>query len=221
MRRINCVVGLSALLLSNPTWAAAADYNSSGFFDGPVKFQQDPDRKGALIYRSPDLSVKRYDKAIFNPVEIWYAPDSPYKGIHPDQLKKITDHFYSAMVKAADAAGMLVNEPGPRVVLIRAAITNVKAMRPKFKWYNYIPVGAIAYGIRRTGYHGLILKDAIMELEIHDSETGERLAALVDRQVGYNKPGQKERTWHDVEKTLEFYATRFHERIKATLARQQ
>lgn len=201
--------------------ASTTNVITSDFFEGPIKFKQDPDRSSALRYISPNLKPGVYTKAVFNPVEIWYAPDSPYKGIEPDQLKKITDRFYSAMVKAAHASQLLVDKPGPGVVLVRAAITNVKATRPKPKWYNYNPIGGIAYGIKRIGYHDVILSDAVMEMEILDSETGKTLGALVDTGVGINKKGQTKRTWEDVEKTLEFYAKRFHQRMKRMLGKAQ
>jgi hypothetical protein len=211
---------LIALTVSGLAWATT-NLVTSGFFEGPVKFQQDPDRSSALRYISPDLKPGVYHKAIFNPVEIWYAPDSPYKGMNPDQLKRITDHFYSAMVKAAHASKLLVEKPGPGVVLVRAAITNVKAIRPKPKWYNYNPIGAIGYGIKRIGYHDIILSDAVMELEMLDSQTGKTLAALMDTGVGINKKNQSKRNWEDVEKTLEFYANRFHQHIEAAIAKRQ
>jgi hypothetical protein len=220
MKTSACLLALIVSTVVGLAWATT-NVVTSGFFDAPVKFQQDPDRSSALRYISPDLTPGVYHNAVFNPVEIWYAPDSPYKGINPDQLKKITDRFYTAMVKAAHGSKMLVDKPGPGVVLIRAAITNVKATRPKPKWYNYNPIGGIAYGVKRIGYHDIILSDAVMELEILDSETGKTLAALVDTGVGINKKDQTKRTWEDVEKTLEFYANRFHERIARTLGKPQ
>jgi hypothetical protein len=201
--------------------ASTTNVITSGFFQGPLKFKPDPDRKSALRYISPNLKPGVYTKAVFNPVEIWYAPDSPYKGIEPDQLRKITNRFYTAMVKAADASKLLTDKPGPGVALIRAAITNVKATRPKPKWYNYNPIGGIAYGIKRIGYHDIILSEAVMEMEVLDSETGETLGALVDSGVGVNKKGQKKRTWEDVEKTLDFYAKRFHEHMQRMLGKPQ
>ena len=220
MKTYKYLLALSAMAVLPLAWATT-NAITSGFFDEPIKFKQDPDRSSGLRYIAPDLTPGTYTKAVFNPVEIWYAPDSPYKGIHPDQLKKITDHFYEAMVKAADASKLLVDKPGPGVVLIRAAITNVKATRPKAKWYNYNPIGGITYGIKRIGYHDIILSDAVMELEMLDSETGKVLGALADTGVGVNKKDQKKRTWEDVEKTLEFYARRFHQRIETTLGKPQ
>ncbi len=221
MKTCKYLLALSAVAVFGLAWATT-NVITSGFFDSPaIKFRQDPDRSSGLRYISPDLRPGVYHKAVFNPVEIWYAPDSPYKGINPDQLKKITDRFYTAMVKAAHGSKLLVDKPGPGVVLIRAAITNVKAKRPKPKWYNYNPIGGIAYGVKRIGYHDIILSDAVMELEVLDSESGEILAALADSGVGINKQGQTKRTWEDVEKTLEFYANRFHERIERTLGNPQ
>ena len=221
MSTYKCLLVLSAIFVSGLAQATTTNVITSGFFEEPIKFKPDPDRKSALRYISPNLKAGTYTKAVFNPVEIWYAPDSPYKGIEPDQLAKITDRFYRAMVKAADASKLLTDKPGPGIVLVRAAITNVKATRPKPKWYNYNPIGGIAYGIKRIGYHDVILSDAVMEMEVLDSETGETLGALVDTGVGINKKGQKKRTWEDVEKTLDFYAKRFHEHMQRMLGQAQ
>lgn len=77
MKTNRYLLALIALPVFGLAWAAT-NLVISGFFDGPIKFQQDPDRSSALRYISPDLKPGVYHKAIFNPVEIWYAPDSPY-----------------------------------------------------------------------------------------------------------------------------------------------
>lgn len=65
----------------------------SGFFEDYPAFEPDADRKGALVYRKAGLDLKPYTKIMIDPVEIWIAPDSKYKGIKPDDMKILADTF--------------------------------------------------------------------------------------------------------------------------------
>ena len=88
-------------------------------------FEPDKDREGALIYRKPGVSLKDYDKVMIDPIEIWYAPDCKYKGIKPDELKILADAFRRAIVEELEPDYPVVGKPGPGVLGIRMAITNV------------------------------------------------------------------------------------------------
>ena len=68
----------------------------------------------------------------------------------------------------------------------------------------------------------MALTAAHLEIEMQDSQSGQRLQAGVDLQAGEKlrekiEEGKKapETTWADVEKTLEFYAKRLRKRMDA------
>ena len=61
--------------------------------------------------------------------------------------------------------------------------------------------------------------DAVLEIELLDSQTGEQLAVLIDKQ-SLSNPSQKKKkqktSWKDIQEIFTFYATRFKARLDAT-----
>ncbi len=207
--------------LSSSAWAAGWP-QCSGFFSGCKGFTPDPDRPSVFIYTAPNYHPRNYSRFIFPPIEIWIDPDSEYKGVEPDQLKKITDGLLEVIIDELKGDYPIVDKPGPGVAIVRIALTNVYLKKKKVKWYNYTPVGAVSKGVQMAAGKNIALTTAHLEVEMLDSQSGERLKAGVDLQVGEKlrekiKEGKErpETTWADVEETFEFYAKRFRQRLDA------
>ncbi len=209
------------LALSSSAWAAKWP-ECSGFFSECKGFTSDPERPSVFIYTAPNYHPKNYSRFIFPPIEIWIDPDSEYKGVQPDQLKKITDGLREVMTDALKDGYPIVDKPGPGVAIVRIALTNVYLKKKKWKWQHYTPIGAAAKGAQAAAGKNVALTTAHLEMEMLDSESGQRLKAGVDMQAGEKlrekiKEGKKhpETTWADVEDTFEFYAKRFRKRLDA------
>ncbi len=210
------------IMLSSAGLAISAD-KYSGFLENYPAFEPDEDRKGALIYRKAGVDLKSYTKIMIDPVEIWIAPKSKYKGIKPDDLKILADTFRQAIVDALEPTYPVVNKPGPGVLGIRIAITNVYMTKKKRGLLGYTPVGLVVSTAAKAIGDNMSLQDAVIEAELLDSQTNERLGALIDQQSksGKKKPSlgklsavQKGKTsWAKIEKTLKFYAQRFRGRM--------
>jgi hypothetical protein len=212
-------IALIAITLPSVSWAA--DWpECSGFFSECKGFTPDPDRPSVFIYTAPNYHPKNYSRFIFPPIEIWIDPDSEYKGVQPDQLKKITDRLLEVITKELEDGYPIVDKPGPGVAIIRIALTNVYLKKKKWKWQHYTPIGAAAKGVQKAAGKNVALTTAHLEVEMLDSQSGKRLKAGVDLQAGEKlrekiKEGKKhpETTWADVEETFEFYAKRFRKRL--------
>jgi hypothetical protein len=142
--------------------------------------------------------------------------------VQPDQLKKVTDRFLEVITDALEDGYPIVDKPGAGVAIVRIALTNVYLKKKKVKWYNYTPVGAVSKGVEVAAGKNMALTAAHLEIEMLDSQSGQRLQAGVDLQAGEKlrekiQEGKKapETTWADVEKTLEFYAKRLRQRMDA------
>ena len=197
--------------LSSSAWAGEWP-QCSGFLSECKSFAPDPDRPGAFRYWAQGFDAKTYTKIIFDPVEIWLHPDSEYKGVKPEKLKALADGLREVLMKAAAGIFEVVDAPGPRTMRVRAAITNVISKKPKRKWYNYTPVGAVSVGVKKAAGRDYALDEAVFEVELLNSKTDARLGALIDTQVAAKK-GNKPGKWKDVEKSFEFYGNRFQQRM--------
>jgi hypothetical protein len=206
-----------SMLLTSASWAASgAKY--SGFLEDYPTLEADKDRKGALIYRKPGVALKNYTKIMIDPMEIWYAPDSKYKGIKPDQLKALADAFRESLVSALEPTYPVVSKPGPDVLRLRIAVTNVYVKKKKKRLLSFTPIGLVVTGAQALAGKNISLVDATIEAEMLDSQSNERLGVLIDRQSDSAEKKKKKKmktSWENVQKTLQFYAERFRSRMDA------
>jgi hypothetical protein len=218
-------IALIAVTLPSIGWAAT-DVKFSGFLDDYSALAPHPERPNVLAYRAPNFQPKNYSQFMFPPIEIWIDPASEYKGVEPDQLKKVTDRLLEAITDALKDGYPIVDKPGPGVAIIRIALTNVYLKKKKWKWQHYTPIGAATKGVQVAAGKNVALKTAHLEIEMLDSQSGQRLQAGVDFQAGEKlrekiQEGKEapETTWADVEDTLEFYAKRLRKRMDAARGR--
>ncbi len=194
---------------------AMSEDKYSGFLEDYPAFEPDKDRKGAKIYHKPGMSLKNYTKIAIAPIEIWLSPDSKYKGIKPDDLKKLADAFRAAIVAELEPAYPVVSKSGEGVLVLRIAITDVFTKKKKRGLLGYTPIGFIATTAKNLAVGPAVsVVDAVIEAEMLDSQTNERIGALIDRQSA-SKEKKKKSSWEEIQKTLTFYAKRFRGRMDA------
>ncbi len=127
----------------------------------------------------PGLDAKKYKRAMVDYVVFALAPDSDYKGINADEMKKLADAASLALVNAIKEKYEVVSEPGPDVVRIRFAITDLKQSRPAVSAITtVVPVGLaislVKKGVSDDWTGGGLTKGEVMFL---DSMTGQVIAA--------------------------------------------
>jgi hypothetical protein len=213
------LVAVSFLLISVGMALSGDKY--SGFMEDYPKFQPDKDRKGALIYNQPGTSLKNYNKIIIDSIEIWISPKSKYKGINPHQLKALADSFRQVIIDELEPDYPVVSKPGPGVLGLRLAITDLHMKKKKRGLLGYTPIGFAATTAKNLAAGPSIsLVDAVIEAEMLDAKTNERIGALIDRQsASWDQKNKKLTTWTEIEKVLKFYAKRFRGRMDAAHGR--
>ena len=163
---------IGALALGALAACAATPTAKSGFLSDYSKLRPDPKIEGQLSYRNPSKKVTAYKKFLIDPVVVQLAPNAKGKTLDPGDLKKLTDFFRNEAVKALSKRYQVVSKPGPGVLYIRAALTDVEVTNPML---NIHP------GTKMTGAG---LGGASMEAEAFDSVTMERIVAVVETQKG-------------------------------------
>jgi hypothetical protein len=206
---LNSTAIFSVFLFVFSVPAIAAD--NSGFMGDYSGLQPDPDRPGAMRYIKTDADISKYNKIAMTPIEIWYDPASEYKGISPDDLKHIADNMRGVIVKELEPDYPVVDTAGPDVLAARMAIANVKISKKKRNLLNFTPAGFALYTLKDIAGANVNLADAVIEVEMLDSTTGEQLGMLVDR---LSASGEQI-TWQKLEEALVFYARRFRSHLDA------
>jgi hypothetical protein len=198
---------------------AEQEYAYSGFIDNYPELQLDKDGSGAMIYRKPGMELGGYQKLMIDPIEIWYAEDSKYKGISPDDLKAITDALYESVVAQLEPDYPVVSRSGEGVLRIRLAITDVYAKKKKRGLLGYTPIGLVVGGVKSLAgvAKNIKLEDATIEGELLDAQSSEQVGVLIDK-LSVSKAGKEKDTktsWEEIATSLDFYAKRLRSRLDA------
>ncbi len=127
---------------------------------------------GASHWESP--KYKDYHRFIVDPIVVHFAPNAKGTGIDPGRLKQLTDGATEKLKETIAKREKLVDQPGPGVARIQAAITSIKTTTA---------VANIHPAMRMSGVG---LGGAAFEAKGVDSVTGELLVAIYD-----SKPGSR------------------------------
>ncbi len=230
MKIIGLIIALT-MAFTSQAWAATQP-KGSGFIDKLPSLKSIPGLEGTWGWDSSGFQQKNYNKIYLDPIEIFIAPDSKYKGLNPDHLKTLTDTMRAALIEALDPDYPVVSKPGPGVLRLRLAITNVYLGKPKHKFGQYTPIGLIASGVKKakgTSKKNYSLQNASVESEMFDSQSGERLAVRIDtkpikvsEQTKKNAWGDDDEegeqkaakmSWETVVESMRFYSEHFRKRM--------
>lgn len=235
MKIIGLIIAIT-MAFTSQAWAAAQP-KESGFIDKLPSLKSIPGLEGTWGWDKPGFQLKNYDKIYLDPIEVWVAPDSKYKGLNPDHLKTLTDTMRAALIEALEPDYPVVSRPGPGVLRVRLAITNVYLGKPKHRFGQYTPIGLLASGVKKaTGKSkkNFTLKNASVEAEMFDSQNGERLSVRIDTKPvkvtekkkkvteeeeeddEWGEPQSKKAakmSWETVVESMRFYSKHFRARL--------
>jgi hypothetical protein len=203
--RVVLAVVISLALMASAGFAAEPKY--SGFLGDLYKnLEPGPDGGAKMRWMKPGTMFGKYDKFMVDSVIFFFADNSEYKGIDPNDMKELADGFNKAIVAAFKDKYPIVAEPGPDVARIRIAITGVKGSKPGVSAVSSIlPVG-LAFSLVKKGatgsYSGSGATSA--ELEFLDTTTNQPIVAAVDEQsAGFTERFSK---WGSAEEAFKYWA---------------
>jgi hypothetical protein len=140
-------------------------------------------------WRADNLDAKQYDKILISRIVVTLKTD-PKKGIDPTDLKMLVDYFHAALEKAFRPQMQIVTAPGPGVLVMRTALTElVPTDSTRSLLGTAVPYGFVAEagsGIANGRHAGSTpyLGQTGIELQFADGATGAILAECADTQVG-------------------------------------
>lgn len=147
----------------------------AGFLSDYSKLKPNAEFDNELSYVSTDPSknIHKYIAVIVEPVQVYVASNADPKAIPDRGRAALAEYFQGAITRAVQDAFPVVTQSGPLVLRLRTAIIGVDvgaANEPGQK----ADEGSLerAVNIGKVG----------VEMELVDSETGEQIAAAVDRQ---------------------------------------
>lgn len=198
MNRIRTWASVSALAvtLGLPQVSAAQDVSfDKSFLTDYSRLAQRQSGDGtdfAFIAPRAVSGEAKYNAVMVDQPVILMSPDSPYKSAKPENLLAIANGMRASMSDHLKAGHYnVVEQPGPGVLYLRMALTDVQLVKKKRGLLAYTPVGAVV----KLGVDALkdfsqefdILK-MVFQSEITDSATNEVFAQYVGVRGGGDKP---------------------------------
>jgi len=178
---------ITGLLLCCSTAEARMDVKEySGFLGDYTQLKPGPEGGAKMLYLREGIDFSKYDKIMMDQVVFFFSPNAKNKEINPEQMKELADMFHAAVFEALGDAYPVVAEPGPDVMRLRVAITDIDLPnRPLNAVTTVIPIG-LAVSVLKKGAtgKGSFVGEISMEMEALDSTTNERIAAAADRRAG-------------------------------------
>ena len=195
--------------------------NQSGFLgDAYAKLQPDPGNGDWLTYFKTEDSLRNSQAFLIQPVQVFLIPEAEKRDIDPKELDKLSEYFTKAVTDELTAGHYkVVTEPGPGVMVLRFAITNVQ---PNGGKKNMAVTGAAdiaLYGTTPPGTTMLMPRLSVgsvsIEGEMVDSTSGELEMAFMTSKSGRRffsglKAYQK---WGDIDAAFKGWAKNFRMRL--------
>ncbi|MBL8526329.1 MAG: DUF3313 domain-containing protein [Burkholderiales bacterium] len=180
-------------LMGSGTGVTASDpsrMTRTGFLTDYAALRPVPDGGGAMCWRRPDVDLKRYDKILIERIQVMLKPGSESNGIDPTDLKMLVDYFHNALVKALQPQMQIVDQPGPGVIRMRIALTELvptsvgESVLGTAVPYGFVAEAASGVATGRPAGSTPYLGVAGIEMQFRDGATSQILGECRDAQIG-------------------------------------
>jgi hypothetical protein len=171
--------------------------------------------QAGLRYANPKAKWASYSKVMIDPAGFYAGADTK---VPAEDQQKLVDYFTQQLNVQLAKKFEVVQQPGLGVMRIQVAMTDVSAATPGLRTVSMVVPQARALGSLKylaTGTYPFV-GGAQAEAKISDSETGETLAAAVDRQLGGGsvKTGAQWQ-WGDAENAINHWCEMMTERLSS------
>ncbi len=175
-RRFTILTGLALLLVTTILYGGvgAQPPAATGFLTDYTRLKPGVTIEDAEYRYVNRERLKQYNACIVEPVLMpFYEKSKAHQKLTQEEIATFLTYTRTQMVRGlTDGGYRVVAEPGPGVALLRLALTDIVTS----KWYlNVLP---------QTRIMGMGLGGTVMEAELLDSQSGQQIAAVIDRRKG-------------------------------------
>jgi hypothetical protein len=190
-----------------------ASIQQTGFLKDYSQLQPGTKDQALLRYINPNARWSQYTKVLIEPVTFWGDPSSK---VSVQDQQQLCSYYYNKLNEDLSKKFQIVNRPGPGVMTVRVALTDPTTATPVLRSVSVvIPQARLLNSVTNlaTGSYAFV-GSAQSEAEIDDSQTGERLAAAVDkRSGGLSIKNADVWQWGDAENAMDLWAQRTADRL--------
>ena len=168
------------------------------------------DTEATLTYFTEDkVKFKSYTKVWLEPVQVWRGEKSDAKDLNKEDAHYLSQFLWSRLNEELRKDYIMVQESGPGVMRLRVGITEAGKNIPVLDNLTAPVSMVLSDGNKTLGGIQPFVGKATIEAEVTDSQTGELLAAAVDRRGGSKYAWKSLHRWGDVEAAYTYWAKKF------------
>ena len=138
--------------------------------------------------------ASKYRSVMVDQPEVLISPNSDYKGAKPENLAAIANGMRQALDDKLTAGGYnVVDKPGPGVLYLRVALTDIQLKTKKRGVLGYTPIGAVVkFGVdaMKEFQSKFDIMNMVFQAEVVDSTTNQVLGQYVAVRGGGSKPAR-------------------------------
>lgn len=180
------VAGFDPATLTPPP--VFGNYQAKGFLSDYANIRPEGGDSKAFVYRNPAIDKTRYRKVMIDPIRIWTKRDAWPRKDSPI-FGELADYFHQAILNAIGDTMPIVNAPGPDVLRLRIAVTDLEPNDPGVSlitlivpllWLGEASAGAAQGDVGSTPFAGQV----VVEMEALDSQSNAQVEAYIERRAG-------------------------------------
>jgi hypothetical protein len=207
-------VMIMALAACSVTEQAKTDtVQETGFLKNYSQLQPGAKDQALLVYFNPNARWTQYTKVMIEPVTFWGDASS---NVSVQDQQQLCSYYYNKLNEDVSQKFQIVDSAGPGVMTLRVALTDPTAATPVLRSVSVvIPQARLLNSVANlaTGSYAFV-GSAQSEGEVVDSQTGERLAAAVDkRSGGLSIKNANVWQWGDAENAMDYWSQRTADRL--------
>jgi hypothetical protein len=204
--RVLAVVAIVLILAGCGSSRRADEALPQGFLGDYSMLTPGAEGEAVLRYVNTGADWAKYDKVLVDPVTVWGSTRT--RDIPEADLQTAANFLHTELQRELGKDFQLVNAPEPDTLRVTPALTDAApANQTMVVISNVVPfaiatTGTYEYVTGNPTFQG----EAAAEAKITDAETGELLAAAVDRRMGGRAMASAETSWTDVNNILAYWA---------------
>ena len=214
------MVSTAAVLAFGSANVACAQKYDQTFLADYSKLMPTPMPNGGtdLIYVVPGAFEKlgKYASLMIDQPEILISPDSPYNGAKPADLSALAEQLRKDVIDAVKAGGYgVVEAPGPSVLYVKFALTDLSLKRKSRRLLAYTPIGfVVKAGLDAT--RDMMEKYDIMGVAVQGAMSDSGSNELQAEFVGLRGNNDKRITFDELDAEMKGFAGRLRCRLDNT-----
>ena len=166
-----------------------------------------------LAYTNASANFTSFNKIMIAPVTYWADDDSKLP-LNEQQI--LCNYAHSVLVQTFSKNFTVVDDPGPGVAKLTAALTDATSATPVLRTISIVVPQAHALNLIKAGLTGTyaFVGSATGEAKLTDSMTGQLLAAWADQRFGtaaVKNAGVWE--WGDADHAMNYWASALNQRL--------